>query len=165
MRREDGRAIRRESSTSARSPPRQRRWSSSSAARIAAGSSGDATTPAFGLTDQLGGGAVRRNGCQDRPADRDVLEHLAGEDALAAPPCLGDEQQKRLRVALQREGLGARRVRQELQPVAESEAFRPLAVGVAEVAEEARDGVEARVGERLQERPRVTPAEEASRCV
>ena len=113
------------------------------------------------LADQLGGGAVRRDDREDRTADRDVLEDLAREDAFAAPSGLGNEQEQRLRVALQRERLGARRVRQQLEPVAEREVGGPRAVGLAEVAEEARDDVETGVGKRLQERPRIAAAEEA----
>ena len=44
-----------------------------------------------------------------------------------------------------------------------AEPLGPLAVGAAEVAEEAGDGVEPRVVQRLQERPRVPLAEEAAR--
>ncbi len=53
-------------------------------------------------------------------------------------------------------------VRDQLEPVAEPEALGPLAVGGAEVADEAGDDVEPRLGERGQERPRVAPAEEAA---
>ena len=56
-----------------------------------------------------------------------------------------------------------RRVRMELEPVAEPERLCPLAVGRAEVADEAGDDVQLRVRERLQERPRVALAEEAAR--
>ena len=48
------------------------------------------------------------------------------------------------------------------KPVAEPERLRPLAVGRAEVADEARLDVEPRLGERRQERPRVALAEEAA---
>ena len=42
-----------------------------------------------GLADQLGRGAVRRDGRQDRAADGDVLEDLAREDALPRPSASG----------------------------------------------------------------------------
>ena len=95
-----------------------------------------------GLADELGGGAVRRNDGEDRAAGGEVLEHLPGEDALAAPARLRDQQQQRLGVALQLERLGPRRVRDQLEPVAEPELLGPLAVGRAEVADEAGDRVE-----------------------
>ena len=72
----------------------------------------------------------------------EVLEHLPGEDALAAAARLGDQEQQRLGVALQLERLRPRRERDQLEPVAEPEPFRPLAVGRAEVADEAGDDVE-----------------------
>ena len=56
-----------------------------------------------------------------------------------------------------------RGVGNELEPVAEAELLGPFAVGRAEVADEARDRVQLRVGERLQERTRVAAAEEAPR--
>ena len=80
---------------------------------------------------------------------------------LPRPSSLGDQQEQRLRVALERQGLGARRIREELQPVAKPERLGPGAIGLAEVAEEARDDVEPRVGERLEKRPRVAASEEA----
>ena len=58
------------------------------------------------------------------------------------PSGVGNEQEQRLRVALQTQRLGAGRVRHELEAVAEAERRRPLAVGRAEVADEASDGVE-----------------------
>ena len=142
---------------------RHRAWSSSSAARIAAGSSGGADDPRPGLPDQLGRGSVGRDGGEDRPPDRDVLEDLPREDALAPAACVGDQQEERLRVPLQRERLGARRIREKLEAVAEPQPRGPVAVGLAEVAQEAGDDVELGVVQRLQERPRVAAAEEAPR--
>src|SRR5439155_11289270 len=75
---------------------------------------------------------------------------------------LGDQEQERFGVALELERARARRVRDELEPVAEVETLRPLPVGRAEVPDEARDDVEARVGQGLQERPRVALPEEAA---
>ena len=150
-----------ESSTSGRPPSRQRAWSSSRAARIAAGVVGRGDDAGAGLADQLRRGPVERDGGEDRTADRDVLEDLAREDALAPAAGVGDEEEQRLGVALERERLGPRRVRQQLEPIAELETRRPLPVGVAEVAEEAGDDVEAGVRERLEERARVAPPEEA----
>jgi hypothetical protein len=93
------------------------------------------------VADQVGGGAVRRHDREDRPLRRQILEDLPGEDALAAAARLGDEQQERLGVALQLERAAARRIGDQLEPVAELERLDPLAVGGAEVAEEADDDV------------------------
>src|SRR6266540_999292 len=96
------------------------------------------------LPDQLGGGALGRHGGEDR--------------ALG----LRDQEQQRVRVALQRERLAPRHVRVELESRAESERLRPLAVGDAEVADEARDDVlEAGLRERGQERTRIALPEKA----
>ena len=78
-----------------------------------------------GLADQLGGRAVGRHDREDRPLGGEVLEDLAREHALAAPGRVGDQQQQRLRVALELERLAARRVREQPQPVAESERLGP----------------------------------------
>ena len=88
------------------------------------------------LADQLGRGAVRRHDGQDRPARGQVLEHLPGEDAAPAAARLRDQEQQRLGVALQLERPPVRRVRDQLDPV--DDPLRPLAVGGAEVADEAR---------------------------
>ena len=96
------------------------------------------------LADQLRRGAVGRHGGEDRPLGGQVLEDLPREDAAAAAARLGDQQEQRLRVALQLERAPARDERVQLEAVAELEALRPLAVGAAEVADEARDHVEAR---------------------
>ena len=117
-----------------------------------------------GFADQLGCGAVRRHDGKDRPLRGEIFEDLAAQHALAAPACLRDQQQQRLRVALQLERPPARRVRNQLEPVAEVELVGPLAVGRAEVAEEAHDDVvEARLLHRSQERARVALAEERAR--
>ena len=78
-----------------------------------------------GLADQVGRGAVRRHGGEDRPLGREVLEDLPGEDAAAAAARLRDQQQKRLGVALQLERAPARRVRDQLEPVAEARGSPP----------------------------------------
>ena len=51
----------------------------------------------------------------------------------------------------------------DLEPVAEPEPARPLAVGRAEVPHEARDDIRIGSGERLEDRPRSAFAEEAAR--
>ena len=101
------------------------------------------------LPDQLGSRAVGRHRGEDGPPHRDVLEHLPGEDTAAAAVGLGDEQQQRLRVALEGERRRARCVRAELEAVAEPEALGPLAIGGAEVAQEPCDDVQTGVVERL----------------
>jgi hypothetical protein len=50
----------------------------------------------------------------------------------------------------------------ELEPVTERQLLGPLAVGRAEVADEARDDVQAGLGQRREERPRAPPADEAA---
>ena len=115
------------------------------------------------LADQLGGGAVGGNRGEDRPLGGEILEHLPGEHAASSSARVGDQQEQRLRVPLQLERAAAGDVRDQLQPVAEPEALRPLAVGRAEVADEPGDDVEPRVGQRGDERPRVAAAEEAAR--
>jgi len=51
--------------------------------------------------------ARRRHRGQDRAFRGEILEHLSRQDALPAPAGLGDEQQERLGIALQREGFAA----------------------------------------------------------
>ena len=114
------------------------------------------------LADQVGGGAVGRHDGEDRPLGREVFEDLPREDALAASARVRDQEQERLRVALQLERGLTRRVGDQLELVAEPALRRPLAVGRAEVAEEARLHVEAGLVERGQERARVALAEEAA---
>ena len=118
-----------------------------------------------GLAHEVGGGAVRRDGGEDRALGGEVLEDLPGRARRPRPRDLGDEQEERLGVALELERAAARDVRDELEPVAEPERLGPLAVGRAEVADEAGDRVEVGLGERGQERPRVALAEEAPVCV
>src|SRR5205085_9796729 len=113
------------------------------------------------LAEELRRRAVGRHRREDRPLGGEVLEDLPGEDAPPAAAGLRDEQEERLRVALELERAPPRHVRVQLEPVAEPELLRPVAVGRAEVADEARDDVEAAPGERLQERPRAALAEEA----
>ena len=79
-----------------------------------------------GLADQVGGGAVRRHGREDRPLRGEVLEHLPGEDTATAAVGLGDQQQQRIRVPLQGERRVARRVLVQLEPVSEVECLGPL---------------------------------------
>ena len=141
-RRESRSSSRFASSTEGSPPFANRACSSTSAARIPSTSSGATTTPGAGLADELRGRAVRRHDGEDRAARGDVLEDLPGEDALPAAARVGDEEEQRLRVALEAQRLRARRVRDELEAVAEVERLRPFAVRRAEVADEARDGVE-----------------------
>ena len=66
-------------------------------------SSGATTMPAPVSRISCGGGAVGRDDGEDRPLCRQVLEHLPREHAAPAAAGLGDQQQERLRVALQLE--------------------------------------------------------------
>src|SRR5262249_28159509 len=113
------------------------------------------------LPDQVGGGAVRGDDGEDRALGGNVLEDLAGEHAPSTPAGLGDQEQQRVRGSLQLERTTVRGVGDQLEPVAEAERLRPLAVGDAEVADEPRDDVAAGLGERLEERPRAALPEEA----
>ena len=151
------------SSTEGSPPFANRPCRPTSASRIAVDVVGRDDDAGAGLADQLGSCAVGRDNGEDRAAGREVLENLPREHALAATARVGDEQEQRLRVALVAQRLAARQVVDQLEPVAESERVRPLAVRRAEVADEARDGVEVGVVERLQERPRIALAEEATR--
>ena len=82
---------------------RQRACSSASAARDRVDVVGRRDHARARLADQVGGGAVGRDGGEDRPLGGEILEDLPGEDALAAAARVGDQQQQRLRVALQLE--------------------------------------------------------------
>ena len=93
------------SSTDGSPPFANRVCSSTSAARIPSTSSGGDDDAGAGLADELRGRAVRRHDRQDRAPGGDVLVDLPGEDALAAAARVGDEEQQRLRVALQPERL------------------------------------------------------------
>ena len=116
-----------------------------------------------GLADQVGGRRRPRHEREDRPLGGEVLEDLAGENALAAAARVGDQEQQRLGVALQLERGLAGRVGDQLELVPQPARVRPLAVGGAEVAQEASLDVEAGFVECSQERARVALAEEAAR--
>ena len=151
------------SSTVGRPPFRKRATRPSSASRERGDVVGRRDHARAGLADQVGRRAVRRHGGEDRPLGREVLEDLPGEDALAAAGRLGDQEQERVRVALQLERGLPGGVRDQLEAISQAEVLRPLVVGRAEVAEEADDDVlVARLGERGQERARVALAEEAA---
>ena len=142
-------------------PSRQRACRSTSAARMPSTSSGATTIACTRVAQQLRGRAVGRHDGEDRALGGDVLEDLAGEHAAAAAAGLGDEQEQHLALALELERAPARDVVDELDAVGEAEARHELAVARAEVADEADgDVLEARVGERLEERLRVALAEE-----
>src|SRR5437667_203374 len=83
--------------------------------------------------------------------------------APSAAARLRDQQQEGLRIALELERPAAWEERVQLEPIAEPEALRPLAVRGPEVAEEASYSVEAGFVQRGQERPRIALAEEAAR--
>src|SRR5581483_10413060 len=74
-----------------------------------------------GLLEEPGGRAVRRDDGEDRALGGQVLEHLAGEHAAPAATCLRDEQEERLRVALERQRATARHVRDQLEPAGQAE--------------------------------------------
>ena len=113
------------------------------------------------LADQLRRRAVGRHDREDRPLGREVLEHLAGEHALAAAAGLRDQQQQRLGVALQLERAAVRRVRDQLEPVAEPDAPRPTrGRRRGSRRRSGRRRRRARTAQRGQERPRVALAEE-----
>jgi hypothetical protein len=113
------------------------------------------------LADERSGRAVGRDDGEDRPPGGEVLEDLSGQDALPAPARIGHEQEERLGVALEPQRFRARRVRDELEPVAEAELLGPLAVGGAEIACKSGHDIESGVVQRLQERTRVSLPEEA----
>ena len=91
------------------SPAASARGAPSSASRIAGDVVRRDDDAGAGLADQLRGGAVRRDDGEDRPLGGEVLEDLPGEHAAAAAARLGDQQQQRLRVALELERAAARR--------------------------------------------------------
>ena len=115
------------------------------------------------LTDERGGLAVERDGGDDRALGGEVLEDLPGEDGAAAAARVGNEKEERLRVALERERLPPRHERKKLDAVADPDPLGVLAVGGAEVADEAGDHVGRRAGERVEEWPGIATAEEAAR--
>ncbi len=118
--------------------------------------------PGAGLAQKPRRLAVRRDGRQDRPLGGEVLEDLPGEHGPAAPFRFRDQQEERLGVPLQLQRLAMARVRDELEAVPQPQPVRPLAVGGAEVADEAGNHVQARFGERGQERTGASPADEAA---
>ena len=144
-------------------PARHRAWSSRNAVTIPSTSSGATTLAGARLAQQLGGGAVGWHEREDRPLGREVLEHLAGQHALAAAVGLRDQEQQRLGVALELERAAARARTGSARAGRRALALGPLAVGRAEVAEEARHDVVETLRERRQERPRVALAEERAR--
>src|SRR4029077_19774852 len=116
-----------------------------------------------GLADELRGHAVGRHRGQNGPLGGQVLEDLPARDDLAAARRVRQQEQVRLRVALQLERAAVRQVVHQLEPVAPVQLLHPLAVDRAEAADETRDAVvQARRGERGQERARVALAEEAA---
>ena len=150
----------RASSTAGRPPSRKRACRPASASRSASTSSGGATTPApdsrIRSAAAPSGGTAARIG---RPAAR-YSNTFPESTPLPRPPASGIRSSSASESRCSSSARRARRVRDQLEPVAEAERLRPLAVGRAEVADEAGDDVEPRVGERLQERPRVALAEE-----
>ena len=126
-----------------RAPARQRSWSDASAVsdRLDVVGRADDACPRF--ADQLGCGAVRRHDGEDRSLGREVLEHLPREDALPAAACLGDQQEQRVGVALQLERAAGAARTGSARADRRGQALGPFAVGCAEVADEARDDVEA----------------------
>src|SRR5437762_3889450 len=117
-----------------------------------------------GLPNECCGGAVHGHRGENGTRGSEVLEKLARENASAPASGVRNEEQERLGVALQPKRLGAGRVGNEFEAVAEPEGLGPLAIRGTEVADEARDDVEVGVEERLQEGARVPPTEEAA-CV
>ena len=114
------------------------------------------------LADQLRCRTVGWNSREDRAADREVLEDLPRQHALATAACVRDQEEQRLRVALKRERGRARRV-----GISSSRSPRPSRSAHSRSAERKSPrnraiDVESGVGERLQKRLRVSLAEEAS---
>src|SRR3954454_25316498 len=117
-----------------------------------------------GLAHELRRRTVRWDDRKDRPLGREVLEDLAGHHAATPPGRVGDQQQQRVRVALQTQRLTAWDVVDHLDAVAQTQALHELAVTRTEVSNEAhRDVLEPRLRERTQERLRVALAEERPR--
>ena len=114
------------------------------------------------LADQVGRRAVARHRREDRPLGGEVLEHLAREHALAAAARVGDQQQQRLRVALELERAPARDIRDQLEPVAEVERSAHSR-SVERKSPTKRATMPGRSRRAPQERPRVALAEEAAR--
>ena len=89
-------------------PPASRR-ARSSASRMPATSSGATTMPAPVSRIRSRGGTVRRHDGEDRPLGGEVLEDLPREHAAPAAAGLRDQEQQRLRVALELERAAPRR--------------------------------------------------------
>jgi hypothetical protein len=53
-----------------------------------------------GVADELSGRALERDGGEDRPLRREVLEDLAGDDCAAAAAGFRDQQEQCLRIPL-----------------------------------------------------------------
>ena len=107
--------------------------------------------------------AVGRNDRQNRTLRRQVLEDLGRENAAAAPLRVRNDQEQRLRVSLEREGLSMRQIRNELEPVGQPEPLGPFAVGRPEVPDEAGGDVHFGTGEGLQEGTRGAASGETTR--
>ena len=110
--------LRRERSSRSSRPARQRSTSSPSAPAIPSTSSGAATMPAPVSRRSAAASPSGGHGGEDRALGGQVLEHLAREDALSPPVRLRNEQQERVRVALEGKRLAVREVRDELEPIA-----------------------------------------------
>ena len=108
-------------------------------------SSGAATMPApvsrISSAAAPSGGTAARIG---RSAAR-YSKTLPESTPLPRPPASGISSSSASESRCSASEVGARRVRDQLEPVAEAEPLGPLAVGAAEVAEEAGDDVELRV--------------------
>ena len=109
------------------------------------------------LPDQRRRLSVRRDDGEDGPLGGEVLEDLRGEDA---PLVLGDEQQERVGVTLEREHLRSGAVGDDLDAISEPKALRVLAVGARERPDESCHDVAIYLGQRLQEGARIAAPEE-----
>ena len=113
-----------------------------------------------GAAHELGGDPVGGHGGENRPLSREVLEDLPGRNRPSAPTRLREEQEERLRVALQLERRTTRHVRDLLDALAEPELVRELAIRRAQAADEARDDIVFGFRERRQKRTGIAVAEE-----
>ena len=103
-----------ESGVPSRLPAFQRRWRSSSASRKRVHVVGRNDDAGSRVAHELRGRAVGRDGGEDRPLGREVLEDLPGQDAPAAAARLRDQEEQRLGVPLQLERAAARDVAEQL---------------------------------------------------
>ncbi len=85
-----------ESGVPSRLPACQRRWRSSSASRKCVHVVGWNHDAGSRVAHELRGRAVGRDGGEDRPLGREVLEDLPGQDAAAAAAGLRDQEEQRL---------------------------------------------------------------------